>query len=108
MARLQRRAIADRADGHIPDDRFFDLHYRDLLNDAAGAIRAACEHFGWSVPDGLAGAVTDYLGRKPRGLKGRHRYSPEAFGLTAAGIRAEFSHYIERFDVAPEDDDPGG
>ena len=104
VARLQRRAIADRADGRIPDERFFDLHYTDLVNDAAGAISAAYQHFGWSVPAGLTDAVRAYLDRKPRGSKGRHRYSPEAFGLTSAGIRTEFKAYIEHFGVPFETD----
>ena len=108
VALLQRRAIADRADGRIPDDHFFDLHYTDLLNDAAGAISAAYQHFGWTVPAGLTGAVRDYLDRKPRGSRGRHRYSPEAFGLTSATIRAEFEAYIERFAVPFEPDDDDG
>ena len=104
VAHLQRRAIADRANGRIPDDRFFDLHYTDLLKDAAGAIGAAYQHFGWSMPAGLPDAIRAYLARKPKGSKGHHRYSPEDFGLTAAGIRAEFKDYIERFAITPEDD----
>ena len=103
VAYLQRRAIEDRAAGRLPDDRFFDLHYTDLLADPAGAIGAAYEHFGWEMPAQLPGAVADYLARKPKGAKGRHRYSPEAFGLTAEGIRAEFGDYIDRFDIAAED-----
>jgi len=102
VAHLQRRAIGDRASGRLPDDRFFDLHYAELLADPVGAIGAAYEHFGWAMPVGLPGAVTDYLARKPKDAKGRHRYSPESFGLTAEGIRAEFHDYIDRFDVVPE------
>ena len=103
VAHLQRRAIADRAGGRLPDDRFFDLPYADLLADSAGAIGAAYERFGWTVPAALPGAVRAYLAAKPKAAKGRHRYSPEAFGLTAARIRDEFADYIDRFAIAAED-----
>lgn len=102
VAHLQSRAIADRASGRLPEDRFFDLPYPDLLADPVGAIGAAYERFGWTVPASLPGAVRAYLESKPRGSKGRHRYSPEAFGLTAEHIRSAFSHYLERFDIRPE------
>ncbi|MCY4664387.1 MAG: hypothetical protein OXC00_06965, partial [Acidimicrobiaceae bacterium] len=100
---LQRWAIAARAGGRLPDDRFFALPYADLLADPAGAIGAAYERFGWPVPAALPGAVTAYLAAKPKAAKGRHRYSPEAFGLTAARIRDEFADYIDRFAIAAED-----
>ena len=103
VAHLQRRAIADRASGRLPDDRFFDLHYADLLADPVGAIGAAYEHFGWAMPVELPGAITDYVARKPKNARGRHRYSPEAFGLTAEEIRSVFGDYLDHFAIEPED-----
>ena len=102
VAHLQRRAIADRASGRLPDDRFFDLQYAELLADPVAAIGAAYVHFGLVLPAGLPDAVRAYLASKPKGARGSHRYSPEAFGLTAEGIRAGFRDYIERFDIVPE------
>ena len=54
VAHLQRRAIADRASGRLPDDRFFDLHYPELLADPVAAIGAAYEHFGLALPTSAA------------------------------------------------------
>lgn len=102
VAHLQRRAIADRDSGRLPDDNFFDMHYAALLADPVGAIGAAYEQFGWTMPAGLPDAVRAYLDRKPKGSKGSHHYSPEAFGLTAEGIRTEFRDYLDRFAIATE------
>ncbi len=102
VAHLQRRAIADRASNRLPDDRFFDLHYVQLLADPVAAVGAAYEHFGLALPAELPGAIRAYLASKPKGARGSHRYSPEGFGLTAEGIRAEFRDYIDRFDIEAE------
>lgn len=102
VAHLQRRAIADRASGRLPDDRFFDLPYPDLLADPVGAIGAAYDRFEWTMPASMPGAVRAYLASRPRSSRGRHQYSPEAFGLTAEHIRTAFGHYLERFDIRPE------
>lgn len=54
------------------------------------------------MPASLPDAVRAYLASKPRGSKGRHRYSPEDFGLTAGDIRSAFGDYFERFSIRPE------
>jgi hypothetical protein len=38
-----------------------------------------------------------WLLTQPPEQKTGHRYVPETFGLTAAGIRAEFSDYIKTY-----------
>jgi hypothetical protein len=37
------------------------------------------------------------------GASGVHQYTPEQYGLTADGIRADYDFYIRHFDVAVED-----
>ena len=102
VAHLQHRAIADRASGRLPDDRFFDLPYADLVADPVGAIGAAYQRFGWAMPASMPDAVRAYLESKPKDSRGRHRYSPEDFGLTAGEIRSAFGDYLERFYIRPE------
>ena len=102
VAQLQHRAIADRASGRLPDDRFFDLPYADLVADPVGAISAAYQRFGWAMPASMPDAVRAYLESKPKDSRGRHRYSPEDFGLTAGEIRSAFGDYLERFYIRPE------
>ena len=103
VAHLQCRAIADRASGRLPDDRFFDLHYADLLADPVATIGAAYEHFGLALPTEMPDAIRAYLASKPKGARGSHRYAPEDFGLTAEGIRSAFGDYLDRFAIAAED-----
>ncbi|MEZ5168081.1 MAG: hypothetical protein R2695_16935 [Acidimicrobiales bacterium] len=96
-------AIADRADGRLPDERFHDLLYADLVADPVAAIRRAYGQFGWAVDDTFAETITRYLTDKPKGAKGTHVYHPGDFGLTAAGIRRTFADYLDRFAIPPED-----
>lgn len=103
IAHLQRRAIRDRADGTLPDARFHDLLYADLITDPVAAIRGIYEHFDWPVPATLSGAVTDYLTAKPRGAKGPHRYDLADFGLTADEVRRHHADYLDRFAVPHEE-----
>jgi hypothetical protein len=103
IARVQRRVIADRADGVLPDDRFVDLRYADLMTDPAATVSAVYDRFGWEMPSGLADSVRAHVAARPRSPAGAHDYSLGAFGLDAAGVRMRFATYVERFDIPHED-----
>lgn len=94
------RAIDARA--RIGEDRFLDVHHRDFVADPFGTIECVYAFLGRD----LAGATMDRMkawhARNRSGAHGAHRYTPEQFGLTADGIRAQFRRYIERFDIRPE------
>jgi hypothetical protein len=102
IAHLQHRAIRDRADGTLPDERFHDLRYADLIEDPVAAVGGIYDGFGWSRPTALAETVTRYLDAKPRGAKGHHRYALADFGLTADGVRRQYAPYLDRFAVPRE------
>ena len=96
------RCIADRASGRVPDDRFIDVRYADLMNDPGATVAAVYERLGWDAGDQVTSRVRDYVAGKPKGAHGEHRYSLADFGLDAAEQRARFDDYSQRFDVPDE------
>lgn len=92
-----------RASGTVPAERFVDVHFAELMSDPVATLRAAYDRMGRSLTDDHAAAVLDYLAHKPKGKFGVHRYQPEDWGFTAAGLRSALTPYIDHYGVARED-----
>ena len=101
-ATIYRRQIEQRARGELPDDRFVDVRYADLLADPGGAVERIYAALGWRFAPALRQAVVDYVARKPRGAHGVHHYSLEEMGLDPAVERKRFAFYCDHFGVAEE------
>ncbi len=86
----------------VPDGRFVDVHFAELMSDPVGTLRNAYQQMGRDFSDGHAAAVLDYLAEKPKGKFGVHRYTPEDWGYTAEGLRQTTAPYIDHFKVASE------
>jgi hypothetical protein len=99
---IYRNEIEQREKGGLPDDRFVDVRYHDLVADPGGTVRGIYERLDWPLPDGLVRRVTEYVAAKPRGSRGAHRYSLEDWELDAAAERERFAFYRERFGVPDE------
>ena len=91
-----------RASGTVPAERFVDVHFAELMSDPVATLRAAYAQMGRDFTDGHAAAVLDYLAHKPKGKFGVHRYRPEDWGFTAAGLRSALAPYIDHYGVARE------
>jgi hypothetical protein len=101
-ATIYRRQIEQRARGELPDDRFVDVRYADLLADPGGAVERIYAALGWRFAPALREAVIDYIARKPRGAHGVHRYSLEEMGLDPVVERKRFAFYCDHFGLAAE------
>ncbi|MCB1015053.1 MAG: sulfotransferase [Acidimicrobiales bacterium] len=88
--------------GELPDDRFVDVRYADLLADPGTTVVDVARRLGHAPPDDLAGRVEAHVARRPKGAHGEHRYSLEELGLDAARERARFARYQARYDVPDE------
>jgi hypothetical protein len=97
---LRGLAVRDRVGND--DGRFYDLHYRELMADPAGAVGAICDHFGMPFDDTSDEAIRRWVTDHPQTKHGAHDYSAEQFGLDADGLRRRFAPYIERFGVELE------
>ena len=83
--------------------------YADLVADPARVVAAIYERFGlgWSgtKEEGVRAWLEDPAHRPDR--YGRHTYSLDGFGLTAAEIERLFERYVEHFGI-PRDSRPAG
>jgi hypothetical protein len=94
--------IAARASGALPDERFVDARYTDLMRDPGAIVQRVHEKLGWPTGPHVAARARDHIAASPRGGYGAHRYSLAAFGLDGAKLDERFAVYRERFDVEAE------
>ena len=96
--------VADqRSSGVLPEERFTDVRFADLMNDHIGAIRGIYEGLGLELGDAAADRMRAYLAAKPKGRHGGGAYRFEDTGLDLAETRSQFAAYMDRFDVPEED-----
>jgi hypothetical protein len=84
------------------DDRFFDVHYLDLMADPIGILGAAFDRFGVPFDADSIGGVERFLADNPQTKHGVHRYSAGQFGLDAGRLHRRFGAYMDQFRVKPE------
>jgi hypothetical protein len=94
------RAIEDRA--RIGEDRFLDVHHRDLVADPMGTVARVYEWLDLELASPVAQTISDWQGAHAMGAGGTHRYTAEQFGLRVDQIRSDYDFYIRRFDVVVE------
>ncbi len=93
-------AIEERA--RIGEDRFLDVHHRDLVADPKGTIRGVYAWLGLELAPDVEQTIFDWQERNRMGAQGSHRYTAEQYGLTTDQIRSDYDFYIRHFDVAVE------
>ena len=93
-------AIAQRT--RIGEDRFLDVHHRDLVRDPKGTVRRVYEWLNLELTDRVEQDILDWQAANAMGAKGTHRYTAEQFGLRTEQIRSDYDFYIRHFDVAVE------
>jgi hypothetical protein len=91
-----------RARRRLGDDRFFDLHYAELLRDPIGQMRKLYEWAGDDLTDEVEEAMSDWLARNPQDRFGVWPYSLDEFDLTVADVEPFFDAYLGAFDVELE------
>jgi hypothetical protein len=79
----------------------YDLQYGALMRDPLGEMRRLYAHFDEPLTAEAEAAMQRLLGENPKGRHGKHVYSLEEFGLSAAGVREHFRDYCERFAIEP-------
>lgn len=95
-----KRAMAARA--RIGENRFLDIHHKQFVADPFGTL----EHIYAFLELNLDATTRDRMERwhakNCSGAHGKHVYTAEQFGLSAAQIRADYAFYMDRFGIAPE------
>lgn len=93
-------AIEQRA--RIGEDRFLDVHHRELVADPQGTIRRIYAWLDLELTPEAERTIFDWQERNRVGAQGTHRYTAEQYGLTVDRIRSDYDFYIRHFDVAVE------
>ena len=81
------------------DTSIYDIQYAEQLRDPIGQMRKVYTHFDEPFTSEAQAAMVEALADKPQGKHGKHIYSLQEFGLTAAAVRQHFRDYCERFDI---------
>jgi hypothetical protein len=76
-----------------------DIQYTEQLRDPIGQMRKLYARFNEPFTPEAQAAMAKLLSDNPQGKHGKHVYSLEEFGLTAAEVRQHFREYCERFDI---------
>jgi Sulfotransferase family len=83
------------------DAHFHDVHFRALIADPIGMVRAIYSQFNMQLTHDAEQAMREWLsGDDSHAAKAKFTLSQ--FGLTAEQIDAAFGNYIGRYDVARE------
>lgn len=93
-------AMAARA--RLGEDRFIDVHHRDLNRDPIGTLHRVYDGLGLTLSPEYEARVREWVAVNRTGAHGTHRYTAEQFGLTTARLRDEFAFYIDHFDIDVE------
>jgi hypothetical protein len=78
-------------------DRFYDVDFREFHADPMRVVEKIYANFHLELLPEVATRMRSWLKDQPVAQKTGHRYLPETFGLTAAGIRSEFADYIRTY-----------
>jgi hypothetical protein len=97
---LRRAMVLRRAVG---EERFADIHFRDLNADPVGTVQRSYDQLGLTL--GVEGSrhMAAWAAENPRGAHGAHEYALEDFGIDREAVRERFSFYVAHFDIGEGD-----
>jgi hypothetical protein len=93
-------AIAARA--RIGEERFLDVHHRDLVGDPMKELHRIYPWLGLELRPPVEQAIAEWQTANRSGAHGIHRYTAQQYGLSDAQVRSDYDFYIRRFDVEIE------
>jgi len=99
---IYQQELEQRASGLLPDDRFIDVQFADLVRDPVGTVAGVYRDLGWEFTRDARSRVAEYAARKPKGSRGVHRYSLDEIGLDADEERERFGFYLARYGIPEE------
>lgn len=88
--------------GAVPDDRFIDVRYAQLMRDPLGTIAGIYAQLGLELTDQTVTRMRAHLNARPKGRHGAREYRFEDLGVGETEMREKFAAYMDRFQVPPE------
>jgi hypothetical protein len=92
LARSVEHAMAARA--RLPEDRFVDVAYDDLVRDPLATAARIYACFDLPLDDAIYDAMSAHAREHGRNRHGAHDYQLERFGLTAGAVRDRMARYL--------------
>ncbi len=74
-------------------DRVVSVHYKSLIKDPLGTIRAIYDRAGMPLTAAAETAMKGWLASNPQGRHGQHHYTLADFGLTEPQVQEAFREY---------------
>jgi len=93
------RAIQAREQLSDKKGQFFDVQFRDTVEDPIAVVRRIYAHFDIPFTEEALQRMRAYIDDNPRGQRGAHRYTQEDFGLDNERDAQRFETYCEAFGV---------
>ncbi len=89
-----RRALEFRDSRAAGSATVVDIDYQDLVSRPAETVERICAAADLDAPD-VATMLAEHNAEQPRHGKGRHRYSPEEFGIEPDALRERMAFYTD-------------
>lgn len=91
------------AHGGIAPGRRIDVLYRDMDADWQGVMQRVYDFLDMEIAPALP-RMSDYIGRARSQHRWQdHRYELSSFGLDKEMVGSRFEHYVQAFDLQPQD-----
>lgn len=91
-----------RARATLAPERFFDVHYLELVRDPIGMVRRIYGHFGYPLPLLAESQMQRWLSEHPQNKHGVHKYMAQHFALSPEAIDRTFAGYSQHFGISHE------
>lgn len=87
-----------RLDNPAVEKAIIDMAHSEVVKDPVAAVRKIYRHFEREFSPTHAARIDEFIRSNPAASRiGKHRHSPEEYGLDPAVIRAELAPYYRRF-----------
>ena len=92
------RALAARDGDPAIEARIIDLAHKDVVADPKAAVGRIYNRFGLDFSDAHKTRIDRFLDENPAAKRmGKHRHSPEEYGIDIAEVRERMAPYYARF-----------
>jgi hypothetical protein len=92
------KGTQSRRDNPDIENAVLDIAHRDVVNDPVAAVRKVYEHFGRDFSEQHATLISDFIANHPAASRiGKHKHSPEEYGLNAEKIRENLGDYYSQY-----------
>ena len=82
--------------------KIYEMYFSDFVDDQFSEIEKIYESLEIEMSGLAADAMRQFIADNPKGKHGEHNYQAADYSINPTAVRALFSRYIERFNLAPE------